>query len=110
MNSESVLIYCLCSSRKRQTRCALVTVVQTCALPISREWDYLHHAIVTSVRSARPHRMTAWQRFTDNGPLAFLPLERDGQQDWCSIVWRSEDSRVGKECVSTCRSRSSPDH
>lgn len=53
----------------------------------TREWDYLHHAIVTSVRSARPHRMTAWQRFTDNGPLAFLPLERDGLHDWCSIVW-----------------------
>jgi 2-octaprenylphenol hydroxylase len=53
----------------------------------TREWDYLHHAIVTSVRSAGPHRQTAWQRFTDNGPLAFLPLARDGQQDWCSIVW-----------------------
>ncbi len=53
----------------------------------TREWDYLHHAIVTSVRSSRPHQMTAWQRFTDDGPLAFLPLERDGQQDWCSIVW-----------------------
>jgi len=53
----------------------------------TREWDYLHHAIVTSVRSARPHRMTAWQRFTDDGPLAFLPLERDGRHDWCSIVW-----------------------
>ncbi|WP_200900475.1 2-octaprenyl-3-methyl-6-methoxy-1,4-benzoquinol hydroxylase [Pseudomonas frederiksbergensis] len=53
----------------------------------TREWDYLHHAIVTSVRTARAHRMTAWQRFTDNGPLAFLPLERDGQHDWCSIVW-----------------------
>ncbi len=53
----------------------------------TREWDYLHHAIVTSVRSSNAHQMTAWQRFTDNGPLAFLPLERDGQQDWCSIVW-----------------------
>jgi len=53
----------------------------------TREWDYLHHAIVTSVRCAGPHRQTAWQRFTDNGPLAFLPLARDGQQDWCSIVW-----------------------
>ncbi|WP_238961768.1 2-octaprenyl-3-methyl-6-methoxy-1,4-benzoquinol hydroxylase [Pseudomonas sp. AF32] len=53
----------------------------------TREWDYMHHAIVTSVRSARPHRMTAWQRFTDDGPLAFLPLEREGRHDWCSIVW-----------------------
>src|SRR5471032_1198039 len=52
----------------------------------TREWDYLHHAIVTSVRTTEPHRKTAWQRFTDDGPLAFLPLEREGE-NWCSIVW-----------------------
>jgi 2-octaprenylphenol hydroxylase len=52
----------------------------------TREWDYLHHAIVTSVRCAEPHQSTAWQRFTDDGPLAFLPLEREGEH-WCSIVW-----------------------
>ena len=53
----------------------------------TREWDYLHHAIVTSVRCSQPHQLTAWQRFTDDGPLAFLPLARDGDQHWCSIVW-----------------------
>jgi 2-octaprenylphenol hydroxylase len=53
----------------------------------TREWDYLHHAIVTSVRCSEAHRRTAWQRFTDDGPLAFLPLIRDGEQHWCSIVW-----------------------
>lgn len=53
----------------------------------TREWDYLHHAIVTSVRCERPHQETAWQRFTDDGPLAFLPLARQGDQHWCSIVW-----------------------
>src|SRR3546814_15858492 len=26
------------------------------------------------------------------------------------FAWRSEERRVGKECVSTCRSRWSPDH
>lgn len=52
----------------------------------TREWDYMHHAIVTSVRCAKPHKRTAWQRFTDDGPLAFLPLER-GDEHWCSIVW-----------------------
>lgn len=52
----------------------------------TREWDYLHHAIVTSVRCDQPHADTAWQRFTDDGPLAFLPLQRDGEH-WCSIVW-----------------------
>jgi 2-polyprenylphenol 6-hydroxylase len=53
----------------------------------TREWNYLHHAIVTSVRCERPHRLTAWQRFTDDGPLAFLPLSRQGDEHWCSIVW-----------------------
>jgi 2-octaprenylphenol hydroxylase len=62
----------------------------------TREWDYLHHAIVTSVRCAESHQRTAWQRFTDEGPLAFLPLERAGEH-WCSIVWSvtpSESERL----------------
>src|SRR3546814_213633 len=33
-----------CSSRSRHTRCALVTGVQTCALPISEEEDVRFHA------------------------------------------------------------------
>ena len=53
----------------------------------TREWDYLHHAIVTSVRCADAHQATAWQRFTDDGPLAFLPLRRGEDEHWCSIVW-----------------------
>jgi 2-octaprenylphenol hydroxylase len=47
-------------------------------------WDYGHHAIVTTVRTAQPHQATAWQRFTDDGPLAFLPLDDPFR---CSIVW-----------------------
>ena len=53
----------------------------------TREWDYLHHAIVTSVRCERAHQATAWQRFTDDGPLAFLPLAGPAGEHWCSIVW-----------------------
>lgn len=53
----------------------------------TREWDYLHHAIVTSVRCTEPNQQTAWQRFTDDGPLAFLPLQKEGDSHWCSIVW-----------------------
>lgn len=52
----------------------------------TREWDYLHHAIVTSVRCSKPHQATAWQRFTDDGPLAFLPLAGPAGEHWCSIV------------------------
>lgn len=53
----------------------------------TREWDYLHHAIVTSVRTELGHRATAWQRFGDDGPLAFLPLQGNTGEHWSSIVW-----------------------
>ncbi|WP_435607130.1 2-octaprenyl-3-methyl-6-methoxy-1,4-benzoquinol hydroxylase [Pseudomonas knackmussii] len=62
----------------------------------TREWDYLHHAIVTSVRCEQPHQATAWQRFTDDGPLAFLPLSRDGDARWCSIVWSTTPEEAEK--------------
>lgn len=58
----------------------------------TREWDYQHHAIVTTVRTALPHRQTAIQRFMDAGVLAFLPLRTNPEegveeQRHCSIVW-----------------------
>jgi len=50
------------------------------------EWDYGHHAIVTSVRTEQAHAQTCWQRFTEDGPLALLPLAaEDGHS--LSIVW-----------------------
>ena len=48
-----------------------------------RGWDYDHAALVTYVRTEKPHLETAWQRFVNRGPLAFLPL-CDG---YSSIVW-----------------------
>lgn len=56
-----------------------------------RQWDYGHMAIVTTVKTAQPHQYTAWQRFMNTGPLAFLPLYLPGveasAQQYCSIVW-----------------------
>lgn len=52
------------------------------------EWDYAHHAIVTTVRSSEPHQQRAIQRFMDDGVLAFLPLATPGDNEqYCSIVW-----------------------
>lgn len=54
----------------------------------TREWDYQHHALVTTVRTTEPHEHTALQRFIDTGPLAFLPLASQGDgQHYSSIVW-----------------------
>ena len=40
------------------------------------ERDYGQVAIVTTVEAERPHRGTAYERFTASGPLALLPLGR----------------------------------
>src|SRR3546814_2972689 len=91
------LCYFFFSSRRRHTRCALVTGVQTCALPICR-----HHK--NSVASAAPaDRMVARTFAAALAPVARAP-------DQTRAVPRSEERRVGKECVSTCRSRWSPFH
>jgi ubiquinone biosynthesis UbiH/UbiF/VisC/COQ6 family hydroxylase len=50
-------------------------------------WRYAHTAVVCHVQTARPHRGTAWQRFLQTGPLAFLPLA-DGRS---SIVWSADE-------------------
>lgn len=46
-------------------------------------WSYGQTAVVAHLRTERPHRDTAYQRFLPEGPLALLPL-RDGR---VSLVW-----------------------
>lgn len=54
----------------------------------TREWDYHHQAIVTTVTTEKPHGFCARQRFLDSGPLALLPLTSEtSAQHQCSIVW-----------------------
>ena len=55
-----------------------------------KEWDYDHHAIVTTIETQKAHQKIALQRFIETGPLAFLPLlthAEDKEQNYCSIVW-----------------------
>src|SRR3546814_9425003 len=76
------------SSRRRHTRCALVTGVQTCALPIYFFADPLLQRLISMA----------------------LEANRDLRVAALNVEERSEERRVGKECVSTCRSRWSPYH
>lgn len=41
------------------------------------ERDYGQHAVVCTVTADTPHDNLAWERFTDEGPVALLPLGRD---------------------------------
>src|SRR3546814_2021347 len=80
------------SSRRRHTRCALVTGVQTCALPIFE--------VARRLEAEDEALPKEWiKRYAEMGFLGINVAEE-----------RSEERRVGKECVSTCRSRWSPYH
>jgi 2-octaprenylphenol hydroxylase len=46
-------------------------------------WRHEQKAFVTHLRSEKPHRFTAWQRFLPDGPIGMLPLA-DGR---ISVVW-----------------------
>src|SRR3546814_5822757 len=102
------------SSSRRHTRCALVTGVQTCALPIYPD--------NTGIDDGIPDRVLApntRQLYFDYVPTYWLNGQRymveDGnvRESNCDIEYspgRSEERSVGKECVSTCLYRWSPDH
>src|SRR5699024_2414635 len=39
-----------------------------------------------SIGRAKPDQDSTWQRFSDDGPPALLPLQHAGGRNWCSIV------------------------
>jgi 2-octaprenylphenol hydroxylase len=49
--------------------------------------DYGHHALIATVQVRQPHNGCALQRFSTQGPLAFLPLASQGDKHFCAIVW-----------------------
>src|SRR3546814_6382222 len=104
-----VVCYFFLSSRRRHTRCALVTGVQTCALPISfRGIERLAGQFSLALDSAE----VTEQRYRAEHDHRFTALVENAR-DLVSVLdadMRSEERRVGKECVSTCRSRWSPYH
>src|SRR3546814_1212926 len=99
------------SSRRRHTICALVTGVQTCALPILA-WIHMEGSDVIKLELPRAEELPveglryqlAWHHEASRKMVSFALFcaSRLGQ--------RSEERRVGKECVSTCRYRWSPYH
>src|SRR3546814_8979428 len=112
------------SSRRRHTSVALVTGVQTFALPISRPRAI--NALTLEMCEAISAALLEWR--TDPAVEAVIVDHGEGR-GFCAggdvrtavehgpdatrqffHAERSEERRVGKECVSTCRSRWSPDH
>src|SRR3546814_8865270 len=87
------------SSRRRHTRCALVTGVQTCALPIcslkvAAQYNLSGSGVIFVLKNGATIDINGGSNISFTAPTSD----------------RSEERRVGKECVSTCRSRWSPYH
>jgi len=67
----------------------------------TREWAYGQTAIVTTVHTEALHEHSCRQRFTSDGPVAFLPLQQGpeevvGDQHYSSLVWSAEDQLASK--------------
>src|SRR3546814_8530116 len=103
---------CVCSffffsSRRRHTSCALVTGVQTCALPIFLEARSQVAEFAQELSVGIDADIPGISGFTMAEPRA---LEEMLGAMLRVVLARSEERRGGKECVSTCRSRWSPYH
>src|SRR3546814_4145975 len=98
----SVFFVFFFSSIRRHTRCALVTGVQTCALPILAS-----KARLFAMQSAGHVAVIATEDEPSRGIFHSIRHSRGGGNPSPD---RSEERRVGKECVSTCRSRWSQNH
>src|SRR3546814_7196648 len=112
-----LVVIFVCSSRRRHTSCALVTGVQTCALPISIVADLQggDSGALAILRLERGDRLAPVARgfaqriergiitLGDIAALRGIDRRRFDQR-----ARRSEARREGKECVSKCRSRWPP--
>src|SRR3546814_19117860 len=101
------------ASRRRHTRCALVTGVQTCALPISFidedgriAWRFVYATgPISRKRDWREPRLDEETQI-DFPPVVIAERRRISEKLFERVpVARSEERRVGTECVSTWRFR-----
>src|SRR3546814_2915609 len=98
------------SSRRRHTICALVTGVQTCALPIWADSE-LVEGLFLPCDAEKKER--CFDKISTNGrkggaDLGLAALNRPQRRKvrpLANQAGRSEERRVGKACVSTCRYR-----
>jgi 2-octaprenyl-6-methoxyphenol hydroxylase len=53
-------------------------------------WEYGQTALITNITPEYGHANVAYERFTDTGPLALLPMS----ENRCALVWTLRDDQV----------------
>src|SRR3546814_6227115 len=93
------------SSRRRHTRCALVTGVQTCALPISGAVRVTRNILQ---KEGWPFRMDDQQSSIEFDPKAICAL-RNPDQEVCVAYFVAEEDETGQSVLeigrALCRDR-----
>ncbi|MEH6575586.1 MAG: 2-octaprenyl-6-methoxyphenyl hydroxylase [Amphritea sp.] len=59
-----------------------------------RQTCYEQHAVIANISPEQPHNGVAYERFTDTGPMAFLPLEDDAGSHRMGLVWTVPNAQV----------------
>src|SRR3546814_1565647 len=84
-------VYFFFSSRRRHTRCALVTGVQTCALPILRHARTEHDALLEEMVPKAEQAYALTQRGFEAGRFSFVTLTQ-AQRTLFELRERSVDA------------------
>ena len=84
-----------CDGETRQVTARLLVAADGTASPVRQRLgitavteSYGQSALIANVGVSAPHRQVAYERFTDSGPLALLPMTPGPEGETrCSLVW-----------------------
>lgn len=82
--SDGISVRIEASGSTQEVRAKLLVVADGARSPLremlgirARHWDYGQAAIICNIATERAHGNTAYERFTREGPMALLPLDRE---------------------------------
>ncbi|WP_346837786.1 2-octaprenyl-6-methoxyphenyl hydroxylase [Microbulbifer sp. SAOS-129_SWC] len=97
MHEDSAQLQWRAGDREHTLRARLLVIADGTDSPLCRQLgidiervSYRQRALVTTVGLAQPHGNRAYERFTDAGPMALLPLPPRGGQHRMALVWTCE--------------------
>lgn len=108
IDADAAEVDLACSDGPRRVRARLVVAadggnsrIRELTRARTLQLGYGQTAVIANVTTDQPHRDTAYERFTDSGPLALLPNtapqgmpgQEDGDRRW-SLVWTVRDADV----------------
>ncbi len=94
---DAVELVVMQQRQERILQCALLAAADGARSPVRQQlgiaatdWAYGQHALIANLTVSAPARGVAYERFTDSGPMAMLPMV-DGRY---AMVWTLDDAAV----------------